>query len=344
MAEIRFNKKIYRYRPKAIWVTPLKVYALLEHKEGNDMQRFKIGFMAGITVLFTTTLLQAATLEVQKVTDGIYALVGPLEQRSPENLGNNSTHGVIVTKAGCVLIDAGGSYKGAALIAEAIATFSDCKVTHVINAGGQDHRWFGNSYFRKKGAKIIASNDAVADQNDRKSMQITMMSTLIKDPGFEGTDPVTADITFDSEHDLTVGGLEIHIRHVSAAHTPGDSFIWVPAKSTVFTGDIVYVDRLLGVGDQSNSKEWLVSFAAIEALKPQHLVPGHGRATTLAKAQKETRDYLLNLRKRIGEHLENGGDMKGSVKVDQSSFSKLATFDQLAKRNAMAVFAEMEFD
>lgn len=308
------------------------------------MQKFKIGFVTVLAALLTTTALEASTLKVQKVTDGIYALVGPLSQRSPENLGNNSTHGVIVTKAGCVLIDAGGSYKGAALIAEAIATFSDCKVTHVINAGGQDHRWFGNSYFREKGAKIIASKAAVADQNDRKSMQITIMSTLIKDEGFKGTDPVTADITFDSQHDITVGGLELHIRHIGAAHTPGDSFIWVPAKSTVFTGDIVYVDRLLGILDHSNSKEWLASFAAIEALKPQHLVPGHGRATTLAKAQKETRDYIVNLRKRVGAHLENGGDMKGSVKVDQSAFSNLATFDQLAKRNAMAVFAEMEFE
>jgi hypothetical protein len=50
---------------------------------------------------------------VQKVTDNVYALVGELSQRSKTNLGNNSTHGVIITSKGVVLIDSGASYLGA---------------------------------------------------------------------------------------------------------------------------------------------------------------------------------------------------------------------------------------
>jgi predicted acyltransferase (DUF342 family) len=54
-----------------------------------------------------------ASFEVQKVTDNVYALVGELSQRSKTNLGNNSTHGVIITSKGVVLIDSGASYLGA---------------------------------------------------------------------------------------------------------------------------------------------------------------------------------------------------------------------------------------
>jgi hypothetical protein len=39
--------------------------------------------------------------------------VGELSQRSKTNLGNNSTHGVIITSKGVVLIDSGASYLGA---------------------------------------------------------------------------------------------------------------------------------------------------------------------------------------------------------------------------------------
>jgi hypothetical protein len=46
------------------------------------------------------------------VTDNVYALVGELSQRSKTNLGNNSTHGVIITSKGVVLIDSGASYLG----------------------------------------------------------------------------------------------------------------------------------------------------------------------------------------------------------------------------------------
>lgn len=49
----------------------------------------------------------ALALETVKVTDGIYAFVGEKQQRSPQNLANNSTHGLIVTPEGAVLVDPG---------------------------------------------------------------------------------------------------------------------------------------------------------------------------------------------------------------------------------------------
>ncbi|MBN9265217.1 MAG: hypothetical protein J0I75_11775, partial [Hyphomicrobium sp.] len=39
----------------------------------------------------------ARALETVKVTDGIYAFVGEKTQRSPLNLGNNATFGLVVT-------------------------------------------------------------------------------------------------------------------------------------------------------------------------------------------------------------------------------------------------------
>jgi hypothetical protein len=36
----------------------------------------------------------------------------------------------------------------------------------------------------------------------------------------------------------------------------------------------------------------------------------------------------------MGEHMDGGGEIIKSVGVDQSHFSYLAQFDQLAKRNA----------
>lgn len=112
----------------------------------------------------------------------------------------------------------------------------------------------------------------------------------------------------------------------------------------MFTGDIVYMERILGVGPQSHSGEWIKTFKAMAAFKPTYIVPGHGRAGTLAQATAQTLDYLLNLRKQMAAHIENGGDMIGSVKVDQSAFSKLEQFEALSRRNAQQVYSEMEFE
>ena len=188
--------------------------------------------------IFLLTTLPLHALEVQRVNENVYAIVGPLDQRSAENLGNNATFGVVVTSEGVVLIDTGGSWLGAEELHGAVHEITDQPVKFVINSGGQDHRWIGNDYWQQQGAQVIASNAAVADHKERGSQQMTGLSVLLDDK-LEGTIPAYANITFDTEYSFKLGGVAFEITHAGQAHTLGDSFGWVPSTSTVFTGDIV---------------------------------------------------------------------------------------------------------
>lgn len=294
-----------------------------------------IAFIAGPAI--------AQQLQVQVVTDGIWALVGEHKQRNPDNLANNATFGLIDTNEGAILVDPGGSWAGAKALHETIKGITDDPVRFVINTGGQDHRWLGNEYWQKQGAVVIASAEAVVDQNTRASMQMTMLSVLLKD-AFKGTEPSTADIEFETLHTMSLGGLEIEIHHPGAGHTPGDSFVWIPSKKAVFTGDLVYVERVLGLGDQSSISEWPLSFNALAAFEPTYVIPGHGRATTLEHAKAETYDYLMNLRVQIGALIDDGGTIIDAPKIDQSAFAHLAQFENLAGRNAQTAFQQMEWE
>lgn len=289
------------------------------------------------------TLPFAQTLEVQPVAQDVWAIVGETEQRSTTNLANNATFGLVVTPKGAVLIDPGGSYKGAMALHDVIRTLTDQPVTHVINTGGQDHRWLGNGYWREQGATIIASEAAVADHTARASEQMSALAQFLGD-GLEGTAPAYADVTFDSNHTLDIGGFSLQIMHRGPAHTPGDSFVWLEARDVMFTGDIVYADRILGNGPARNIKSWITVFDAMAAFEPAHIVPGHGRATDLASARRDTYDYLVNLRTRIGALIEDGGDIMDAPAIDQSAWSYLEQFDSLAGRNAQATYEEMEWE
>ncbi|MEP1030291.1 MAG: MBL fold metallo-hydrolase, partial [Alphaproteobacteria bacterium] len=189
----------------------------------------------------------------------------------------------------------------------------------------------------------IASAAAVADHTSRGSLQLTALQQFLG-PELAGTEPVYADVTFRDRHVLEVGGLRFEIVHPGPAHTPGDSFVWLPRKNTVFTGDIVYVERLLGVLEYSSIKAWPAAFETVAALKPAHVVPGHGGPTTLARATADTYDYVMNLRARMAAHIKAGGDIIGSVNVDQSAFARLEQFDSLARRNAQTAFQQMEWE
>jgi glyoxylase-like metal-dependent hydrolase (beta-lactamase superfamily II) len=313
----------------------------------------RFAFIVLLALLFTGLPARADTLDLApkadtlktiKVAENIYALVGPLGNRDSNNLGNNCNFGVIVTSDGVILVDSGGSYKGAAAIHREIQKITQHPVKIVINTGGQDHKWLGNGYFKQRGARIIANSKAVTDQKTRFQAQYNTLSRLIGDKALAGTEPVFADEKFDAGMKLKLGGIDLELHHAGQAHTPGDSFVWLPRQQIVFTGDIVYTERMLGILSYSNSKSWLGAFNAIAALNPKHVVPGHGSPTTLEKAKKDTYDYITFLRTSIGELIEAGIGIEKTGQLDQGQYAYLKNYEALKGRNAQRVYEEIEFE
>lgn len=315
----------------------------------NDMRIVKNRLLATfLFVMLLQPLVSSAKenslLKIEKISDYIYAIVGPFGNRTPDNLGNNASFGFVVTEQGVVLVDSGGSYKGAAQIHSLIRQITDKPITVVINTGGQDHRWLGNQYFKERGARIIASARAVEDQREREQDQYFVLGNLIGEDGLSGTNSVFADEVFTGEKTFDEGGVNFELKEVGPAHTPGDSIVWLPKEKVLFSGDVVYVGRMLGVIAYSNSSNWINAFDAVESLQPDFIVPGHGPVSTLEQARADTYDYLVYLRKTVGEFMEKGGDITETGSLDQSKFEYLVSYDALKGRNAQQVFQELEWE
>ena len=101
---------------------------------------------------------------------------------------------------------------------------------------------------------------------------------------------------------------------------------------------------MLGVSEHSNSKSWMKVFETMAALKPEHVIPGHGKPTILSVAKKDTYDYLVFLRKMLTEYIDVGGGIENVGKLDQQPFSYLKNYKSLKGRNAQQVFQELEFE
>ena len=303
--------------------------------------------MQRILTLTTALLINgqalASVLETIQVKENIYAIVGGLEQRSPSNLGNNATFGFVVTSDGVVLIDAGGTELGAKAIEQEVRSVTDKPIVTVINTGGQDHRWFGNHYFASLGAETITAKATAADHLKRQSMQIEGMKNFTQD-GWVGTEPQVAKTLIESETDYQLGDTEFSIIPVGPAHTANENFVWFPKEQVLFSGDVVYVERMLGIMDHSNHKQWLETLERIEALNPSVIIPGHGHPTSLETAKKDTFEYLNFLRKEVSEILDDGGDMQSISTIDQSKFEYLISYESLHGANAQRVFEEMEWE
>ena len=213
----------------------------------------------------------------------------------------------------------------------------------VVNTGGQDHRWLGNGYFQAQGAQIIAHAQAVADMRSRGGDQLTALRAVLQS-GVEGTVPtIPTRLIEGSDARLELGGTVFELRHRGGGHTPGDMLVWLPQKEVLFTGDIVYVDRLLGVIPVSNTRHWLATFAVVEELAPKQIVPGHGKVTDLATARAQTRDYLNALRAHMKRAVEKDIDISEAVKTfDGRPYLNLLNASELMPGNASRTYLEVE--
>jgi glyoxylase-like metal-dependent hydrolase (beta-lactamase superfamily II) len=119
----------------------------------------------------------------------------------------------------------------------------------------------------------------------------------------------------------------------------------MPEQSLVIAGDIAFHERMLPIFEETITIDWLETWEEeFEKLNATYVIPGHGHPTNMDQVRRYTRDYLVYLREKVGEHLDAGGDLAGAYYVDQSPYTHLDTFEELATKNAGRVFEQMEFE
>lgn len=116
-----------------------------------------------------------------KVTDDIYAFVGPLGQRSEANAGLNANYGFVITATGVILIDSGASSHSASMLEKAIKEVTLKPIRWVLNTGSQDHRWLGNAYFAKQGAEVHAMAGTIKTQRIFAQQQLDNLKRFVGD-------------------------------------------------------------------------------------------------------------------------------------------------------------------
>lgn len=281
--------------------------------------------------------------KAEKVTENIYAIIGPLDQRSKQNDGLNNNFGFIVTGDGVILIDSGASKLGAIKIKDAVKAITDKPIRWVINTGSQDHRWLGNDYFSSQKAETIALESTALTQDEFAQRHIDRLQGFLGER-LDGTKPMPASRRLSGKGaTLNLGGIELRLIYTNT-HFPGDSMIWLPKEKVLFSGDLIYVDRLFSVHPWSSVINGQKAFAEVEKLNPVFIVPGHGRVCDLAKARSDSGDYYKFLNEKIGSAATEMEPMDEVLKMYSNipEFEHLEHYDDLHRKNMSRVFLEYE--
>ena len=141
-------------------------------------------------------------------------------------------------------------------------------------------------------AKIFASRSAIHAE-------------LLRDADFR-----KADITFERNYDLDLGGLRAQFIAMGPNHTAGDTIIWIESERVLFAGDLAMRAQPTFASPHSSLQQWLASLDRLEALKPAIIVPSHGPTGDGSGFITGYRAYLTEVRdrtvaeKRVGRSVE----------------------------------------
>ena len=279
-----------------------------------------------------------------EVIPHVFSAIGATAPPTYENAGHNNNLSFIVTGDGVIMINGGASWKLAEAMHAEIRAVTDQPVKLVINENGQGHAMLGNGYWAAQGVPILAHAEAAAEFADGSGQDLAALQRYAIENA-EGTVIALPTETFTDGRKIVMGDVTVQVLHLGPAHSPGDTQVWIPQWGIMIAGDIAFHERMPPIFEGTCTSCWIETWeTALVPLNPTYIIPGHGHPTNLAQVTRYTHDYLVDLRAKIGAHLDAGGDLAGAYYVDQSAWAHLDTFEELATKNAGVVFSEMEFE
>lgn len=279
-----------------------------------------------------------------EVIPNVWSAIGATAPPTYENTGHNNNLSFIVTGDGVIVVNGGAAAVLAEALHDEIRTITDQPVKLVINENGQGHAMLGNSYWAAQGVPILAHVDAAHEFEENAFQILEGMKRYNRDKA-EGTEIQGPTETFEDTRVIEMGDMRIEVLHLGPAHSPGDISVWLPDEKLVIAGDMAFHERMLPIFPDTCTACWLETWeTAFEPLGAVYVIPGHGHPTNMAQVRRFTHDYLVDLRAKIREHLDNGGDLADAYYVDQSAWARLDTYEELATRNAGRVYEEMEWE
>lgn len=275
---------------------------------------------------------------------GVFSASGATAPPTYENSGHNNNLSFIITGEGVVVVNGGGAYVLARALHDEIKALTDEPVVLVINENGQGHAMLGNSYWIAQNVPIIAHEDAAAEFEARGFRILEAMQQLNRDKA-EGTFLQGPTETFRDEYITELGNFRIEVRYLGPSHSAGDVVVWLPNQDLVIAGDMAFHERMLPIFEDTYVLDWLETWdTAFEPLGATYVIPGHGHPTNMDQVRRYTKGYLEYLRAKIGELIDNGGGLAEAYYVDQTPYTHLDTFEELATKNAGRVYEQMEFE
>jgi len=296
-----------------------------------------------LTTVCAVTIGQAAIASAQRgpqqppmVKEGVTEKISDHVYVIPDgNVGLVPNVAIVVGTRGTFVVDTGlGARNGQAILREVAKVSRNTELYLATTHVHPEHDLGAHAF--PANTRMIRSRDQegeIADTGLETAKRFASFSPVTAEL-LQGAEFRKADVLFDKEHTVDLGGVRVRLMAMGGNHTRGDTAFFVEPDDILVSGDVV-MTALPGFGSPSSRlSTWLASLDRFEKLKPKRIVPSHGPMGD-ASMIATYRDYFRALQTRVAELKKQGRSSDEAAAVLQEEMPK--KYPGLAYRGANRV-------
>lgn len=276
----------------------------------------------------------------KKINDSVYVIHGPKEFPTEANRGFMNNPAFIVAEKSVVIVDPGSSSETGAMVLREVAKVTSKPVSHIFNTHVHGDHWLANDAIKQRYPKveIIADKRMIDKAKAGEAQSWVDRMTNLTNGITRGTVIAYPDTQTGKGKTMKVAGLTFKMHSHNIDHSGTDIMIEYVEGDTLFTGDNVGYERILGMNDGSFRDLVKVLDLAI-GLNKKYYVPGHGDTGDVSIVKMQ-RKYYDTLYQQVSAYYEEGledFEMKPKVEAALVEFKDWSNFEaELGKHISLA--------
>ncbi len=304
-----------------------------------------IRIMLAIAAILNASFALATPLSMENLGNGIYVHHGVHEDMSEGYHADICNVSFIVGSKGIAVVDTGGSLKTGQALREAIRQVSDLPILYVINTHVHPDHIFGNAAFTQDKA-IFVGHEKLPDAMERRRENYLRINQQWLGDAFAGSEIIKPSLLVKGENKLDLGDRTLLLTAYPTAHTNTDLTVFDHKSSTLWTGDLLFVERTPSI--DGDIKGWLAVINVLKNSEAEFAIPGHSSALKDSNWKKQLNDqerYLWTLLNDIRASIKKGEVMEkamGTAAASERSYWQL--FDIVNRRNVNNIYPSLEWE
>jgi cyclase len=207
----------------------------------------------------------------EEVSDGVYAYI-----QDDGSWWINNT-GFIIGPRSVTAIDACATEARTRALLDTIDRMAARPVGMLVNTHHHGDHTHGNHLFGRYGPVTIVGHEKCREEILAAGPPGPQYATVWEAPDWGEVVLAPPVLTFRDAITVWVDDLRCELRHLGTpAHTTNDSVVWLPDRSVLFTGDLLFNGGtpFLLMGSLAGARQ---TVAALKDFGARTIVPGHGR-------------------------------------------------------------------